>query len=303
MKTILYDSVSDIEDPWQSYFPSDSLIGNYPLALYIEKNLFKFCTKEVKVVVFVDDKIRGILPISLEEREGKRFWTYYPGVIFTASQITIDPCCWPHLDLLPQPFKLEETSWMSLEKGKEFLPSWAKLKPSNVVSLDKPFPEYFQSLDRKARSTLRNIINRNADITVVPKEPELKAFQKISGIYYDYCVENFTADLQCQLYMFPEIFKTASELRKLVALSFYLGEDLVAANYGILSEGGKCFCDYICYRNSQDETLKKRSLGIFAIIENLKYVQERFGCQWYDLASDFDYKKQFINCEKYHIIF
>lgn len=301
METLIYDSVGEIEEEWKSYFPSHSLMGDYPLACYIEKNLFNFCTKEVKVVIFFDGKVRGIMPLSLEEREEKRFWTYYPGVIFTASPISIDPCCWPFLDRLPKPFCLEETSWLSIEKARGYLPSWFKFKPSNIIHLNKPFPEYFQSLDKKARSTFKNISNRNSDIEVVAEEPEPEAFKKISKIYYDYCVENFTQDLQCQLYMFPEIFKTACQFGKLVVLSFYLKGELIAVNYGILNEDNTCFCDYICYRNSEDLDLKKRSLGIFAILENIKHIQEKYGCEWYDLASDFEYKKPFVNCEKYHV--
>lgn len=304
MKTTIFDSVSDIEDQWKRYFPNGSLMGNFPLACFIEKNLFKFCTKEVKVVVFSEDdeEVKGILPINFEEREGKAFWGYYPGSIFTASEITVAPCCWPHFDKLPQPFILEETSWISVENAKGYLPPWVQLKPSNVIHLDKPFSDYFQSLDKKARSTLKNIINKNEDIRVEAKEPEREAFGKIEKMYFDYCVENFTEDLQCQLYMFPEIFKTASELRKLVALSFYLEEGLAAVNYGILNDRGNSFSDYICYRNCEDSDLRKRSLGIYAIIENIKYIQE-LGCEWYDLASDFDYKRQFVNCEKFHVIF
>jgi arginyl-tRNA--protein-N-Asp/Glu arginylyltransferase len=73
---------------------------------------------------------------------------------------------------------------------------------------------------------------------------------------------------------------------------------LIAINYSIIE--GDTVYDYICYRNP---LLSDHSLGIFAILENIKYVQKRYPeCKYYDLASEFDYKRKFVNREKYHAV-
>ena len=99
--------------------------------------------------------------------------------------------------------------------------------------------------------------------------------------------------------VFPLIFDAARKNGQLVTLQFYLGDDLIAVNYSVIT--GDTVCDYICYRNP---SLISRSLGLFAILENINYIQKHHPeCKYYDLASEFDYKSKFLNCEKSHAVF
>jgi CelD/BcsL family acetyltransferase involved in cellulose biosynthesis len=125
-------------------------------------------------------------------------------------------------------------------------------------------------------------------------------FLALKNSYQTYCKERYNdVFFNRQMKLFPIVFEKAAEMGKLITLKCYLEEKLVAVNYSIIE--GDTVYDYICYRNP---VLSDRSLGIFAILENIKHVQKRYpDCKYYDLASEFDYKRKFVNCEKYHTVF
>ena len=307
MDSHIYASVSDaeVESYWRIYFKDTNVSHNYELACLVEKALFEYGTVDVAVVVLTDgDKVKGIFPISHEiHDDGRNFWTYYPSLTFIAGSVTIDEECWAHLpEILPRPFLLQESSWKDYHDG---IPLWVTRVPSNVIDISSSnLEEYLASLSKKHRSKLRNCLNRNEDIRVVIGEPVNGEFNTLKEVYQDHCYEKYKKSNEIcyflyQLKVFPLIFDSARKSGQLIVLRFYLEDTLVAVNYSI--KNGDTICDYICYR---DPSLVSRSLGLFAILENIRHIQEHHPeCKYYDLASEFDYKSKFLNCEKSHAVF
>lgn len=307
MKILTYASVTDpnVEQHWRSYFKDSSVLHDYSLACYIEDVIHDFGTIDVGVVVFVKDgETKGIFPISHEVHEdGRNFWTYYPSLTFIAGSVTIDPECWAYLPLaLPRPFILQESSWKDFN---ESIPSWVSKRTSNLIDISSTdLDAYLASLSKKHRSKLRNCLNRNADIEVREGEPSGEEFERLCLAYKDHCIDRYKESnelcyFKYQMKVFPQIFKKAKELGQLQVLSFYLEGRLVAVNYSVLEDDS--VYDYICYR---DPSLTARSIGIFAILENIRFIQKNHPeCKFYDLASEFDYKSRFLNCVKDHAVF
>ena len=302
-----YPSITDpiVEKHWRSYFKGENVLHDYDLACEVEKKIYEYGTVDVAVIVFLDKNVvKGIFPISHEiHKDGRDFWTYYPSLTFIASPVTIDFDCWEHLpSVLPKPFLLQESSWKDYS---ESLPTWVKPRPSNVIDISNiSFNEYISSLNKKHRSKLRNCLNRNSDVIVVANEPCDIELEKLKNVYKEHCLDRYKDSnelcyLQYQMKVFPSIFKKAKELGQIIVLSFYIENILVASNYSIIDND--TVYDYICYR---DPTIPNRSLGLFAILENIKYVKENYPkCNYYDLASEFEYKNKFLNCEKNHAVF
>lgn len=303
----IYSSVSDpdVEKHWRSYFERESVLHNYELACHVEEAIYEYGSVDVGVIIFREGHVvKGIFPISHEiHDDGRNFWTYYPSLTFIAGPVTIDLSCWEHLPLvLPRPFLLQESSWKDFDSS---LPSWVTPSPSNVVDISSSsLDDYLASLSKKHRSKLRNCLNRNEDVKVVAGEPVNGEFTNLKADYHAYCLERYKDSnelcyFQYQMNIFPAIFQKAQELGQLIVLRFYLEEKLVAVNYSIIDNDS--VYDYICYR---DPSLTSRSLGLFAILENIRYIQEHHPeCKYYDLASEFDYKSKFLNCEKSHAVF
>jgi len=93
------------------------------------------------------------------------------------------------------------------------------------------------------------------------------------------------------------LMRRAEELGKLIALYFYLEDDLVAANFSVRREQDRVD-DYVCLRNGR-EHLASRGLGIFAILKNIEHCRD-LGIRYYDLSSCLhDYKRKFVNMETF----
>ena len=93
------------------------------------------------------------------------------------------------------------------------------------------------------------------------------------------------------------LMRRAEELGKLIAMYFYLDEELVAANFSVKREQDRVD-DYMCLRNGR-EHLASRGLGIFAILKNIEHCRE-LGTRYYDLSSCLrDYKRKFVNMETF----
>ena len=299
MKITRYSSLSepDVESHWKSYFKTPTIFGDYDLACHIEKSLFDYGIDKVEVLIFTEDNVvKGILPISHEITNN--LWSYYPSYIFISVKVTIDDDCWKHLYLnVPTPFRIHETSF----KTSIQIPL-ITLNPANVINLTShvldtdPFNSYLASLDKKTRSKFRNCLNRNQDIEVIiSHEKDVEGGDIVIKNYMDYCTrfeegEEFSY-FQNQLAIFPKLFEVATRLGELIILQLRLDGELVALNYSLLENG--CLYDYICYRDVSEE-LDKRSLGIFAILKNIEYVLRYKQELYYDLASEFSYKRQFI---------
>lgn len=303
MDIFIYDSVgsTEVKKCWQEYFTQPSAVTDYYLACNIEHEFIS----DPRVLVFKKEgKIRGILPICGMANGDEYYWTHYPSLTYVASSVTIDAECWQHLPkVLPRPFYLQESSW----KNWGSLPDWVQPAKSNVIDLsigERTLDGYLATLTKKHRSKLRNSLNRNVDIKVVRGEPEGENFEILKQTYLNHCYEHYqdSKDLnwfRYQMQVFPQIFKVAADLGQLLPLKFYLNDELVAVNYCIVI--GDSAYDYICYRNPE---FKDRSLGIFAILENIRYIQANYKeCIYYDLASEFEYKSKFLNCAKQHAVF
>jgi len=308
MKVLKYSSVTlpDVAELWQSYFKTPSVIGNYELACNIEKSLFSFGVDDVAVLIFMDnDTVKGILPISYEK--SRSAWCYYPSYIFISVEVTIDVECWQYLPtLLPKPFIMYETSIKTVSQLSRLKIPWLTLYEANVIDLAEytpeadPFNAYQNSLDKKTRSKFRNCLNRNNDVdAVITNKYDVCGGDVLRQSYMNYCDERFEEGqdfiyFKNQLALFPQIFSVASQLDQLVTLQISLNGVLVALNYSIFI--GDCLYDYICYREI-NEDLDKRSLGTLAILKNINWLLTHHSARdklYYDLASEFSYKKQFI---------
>lgn len=302
MKVIKYSSLAAPEVPplWRSYFQQPSVMGDYSLACHIERSLWDYGVDDVAVFVFTDDNdtVRGILPISHEKESD--FWCYYPSYIFISAKITIDDECWPLLPtMLPRPLMIYELSF----RVRTNVP-WVAYSQANVINLsfyvDSPNPlhAYIDDLPKKSRYHFRRYLVRNSDLTVeVSGKRDIRGGNALMQEYQQYCMDKFDNTpfmvyFKNQLEIFPKLFETAERLGQLVALGIRsdCGE-LVALNYSIFE--GDCVYDYICYRAPR---LERRALGIFAILKNIEYALSRVKCGelYYDLAAEFDYKKQFL---------
>ena len=304
MQVIQYPSMSSVEHLWSSYFKTPSVTNDYPLLCYIEDALFNHGVSEVAVLVFIDKgEVRGIMPISYEEK--KDAWSYWPSYVFISIKVTIDLECWEHLPtMLPRPFFIHESSFKIKEQMPKNLP-WVSYSPANVINLTpylscaEPFEEYLSDLEKKTRSKLRNCLNRNQDIKVLlTQEYDIEGGEDLRQNYIRYCMIKFdeSEDLsyfKTQLEIFPRLFETAEKLGQLVTLQIRLDNELVALNYSILE--GNCLYDYICYRETCSEEADRRALGILAILKNLEWCLTLPANElYYDLASEFSYKRQFI---------
>ena len=172
-----------------------------------------------------------------------------------------------------------------------------------VVDLKSSPDEYLQSLTKKHRHTLKRTLHINEDITVVPDtrirwdsiqavlQQQLDHWMKKtltnSEEYYHYSRDKVSTDLV--------LMARAEEMERLVALYFYLKDELVAANFSVRRESNRVD-DYVCLRSSRED-LAWRGLGIFAILKNMDHARNQ-GLRFYDLSACLkDYKRKFINTE------
>ena len=307
MKVLKYPSIShdDVALYWKTYFKDKkTLLGDYNLALTIEKSLFEYGVTEVAVLIFLDgNNVKGILPISYEY--SKKAWCYYPSYIFISPEVTLDVECWNDLlNVLPRPFIMYETSIKTTFGLCRLKIPWLTFAEANVIDLTKykldtdPFNCYLNTLDKKRRSKFKNYLNRNQDLQIkITKEFTESNLHKT---YKDYCNSKFDATFDFiyfknQLNLFPIMFETASSLGQLITLQVFMEGKLIALNYSIFD--GTCLYDYICYRETNSE-LEKRSIGTFAILKNIQFLLDETHKAttniYYDLASEFSYKKQFL---------
>ena len=297
-----YSSVSEIEMLWNSYFSIPSVVGDYQLACQIEKSLFDFGIDDVAVVVFMEqDKVKGILPISYEK--SKEAWSYYPSYLFISVTVTIDRECWEYLPSL-HPILIHETSFKVTEQFIE-KPTWLTVLPANVIQLTEytdnpdPFAAYLKALDKKTRSKLKNCINRNLDTQITADTSyEVDGGDALQQRYLDYCDCKYRDSpefpyFQNQLVILPSVFRKAEQLGQLLTIQVRLDKQLIALNYSIFIDD--CLYDYVCYR---DDSFLERSLGTFAILKNIHALlllnHQQKKSLFYDLASGFSYKKQFL---------
>jgi len=168
--------------------------------------------------------------------------------------------------------------------------------------------EYFQSLKKKYRHDMRRTWRINADVEVnVDNRLHDDKIASLLECYLDYWRQkNGTLPEEYVRYSKDKVLtdlllmKRAEELGKLIALYFYLGGELVAANFSIQREQDRVD-DYLCLRKNQDH-LSSRGLGIFAILKNMDYCRQR-GIKYYDLSSCMnDYKRKFVNMETFSYV-
>lgn len=307
MRIITYPSLShpDVAAYWSSYFKTTSVSTDYQLACHIENSLFNYGVDHVEVLCFIDqDQICGIMPICYESV--KDLWSYWPSYMFIATPVTIDTDCWVYLPtVLPRPFRIHESSFRTTPQVSHI--PWISLNPANVINLTpyastpdphNSFEAYLADLDKKTRSKLRNCLNRNLDVEIIVTDSyDVEGGVDLRQHYEKYCFDRFVdapdfSYFQNQLSIFPELFDTAARLGQLITLQMRLDGQLVGLNYSILSDN--CLYDYICYRETACD-LEKKALGILAILKNIQWVlQHHQGELYYDLASEFSYKRQFI---------
>lgn len=179
------------------------------------------------------------------------------------------------------------------------------LAPGGVVELKQSQDEYLQSLKKKSRHTFRRTLDMNSDLTVqvdcqirwreirtVLKsqiDNWMKKAESVSVDYFFYSRDKIRTDLL--------LMSRAQAMGKLIALYFYCGRNLIAANFAVRRENDR-IDDYICLRDCREE-YARRGLGIFAILKNME-VCRNLGIRYYDLSACLkDYKRKFINVDSF----
>lgn len=178
--------------------------------------------------------------------------------------------------------------------------------PSGVVDLKADEDSYLSSLNPRIEKNLRRILRINGDLEVVAHGQVLRdeiapVLRSQLGYWlekknaadeteYSYSRDKIHTDLL--------LMERAAEMNRLKALYIYERKQLVAANFAV-KRGSSGIDDYLCLRDCS-EAQKKRSLGIFAILQNMRHCRE-LGIRYYDLSAiTAPYKEALINTKLNH---
>jgi arginine-tRNA-protein transferase len=142
----------------------------------------------------------------------------------------------------------------------------------------------------------RRVLRRNADLAVRVRPTVLD-----DNLRQMFCahVQRFTFNAPPSLESFLGIQPDTVPCEN-VTIAIYLGPRLVAASF--LDLGRKAVSSVY---GIFDPSESRRSLGIFTMLQEMRYAQER-GCEYYypgyacHESSPYDYKKQFHGLEGYH---
>ena len=182
-------------------------------------------------------------------------------------------------------------------------------KPGRIVYLADTDEAYYNSLSSKRRKALLKNERLNSDLNVkISPHVDEKEIAELTERYIQYwLIKNASngklleVDSREKIEMDLFLLKRAEACGKLIALYIYDKNKLIAVNFSVRREKDRVD-DYICMRDT-DEQYSHRSLGIYAIIENIKYCR-KLGIRYYDL-SDFaaDYKMKFVNTDMHYFTY
>lgn len=179
-------------------------------------------------------------------------------------------------------------------------------EPSAVIDLGNSAAVYQSGLDQRVQKELRRIRRINEDLRV---ECDLQVhYDLIANVLHsqlDYWLRKKGAASEDEysysrdkIHTDLRLMERAAELGKLMALYIYEGDLLIAANFSV-RRGQSGVDDYLCLRDCS-EKMKRRSLGVFAIIGNMDYCRQN-GIRYYDLSACMaPYKEMLINTRMSH---
>ena len=239
----------------------------------------------------------GILPFAKWPRE-EEDWTFGEDAIISREYFCPPSRIHALIPHLPPHASTDLSCFYQPENVSAFLP-----RPGCVADLKASEEEYLLSLGPKRRAEYLKTLKMNEDVeVVVERSVREDIVAELRARYIEFWMlknqrnaKSDAADSGEKIAMDFALFRRAAEIGKLVALHFFLGGKLVAANFAVLRERDRVD-DYLCLRDT-DRTYAKRRLGILAIIRNMQ-VCRTLGVRYYDL-SDFraGYKDVFINTE------
>lgn len=252
------------------------------------------------VVGFKDDRCVGIFPLIFGDHDmsGECFWSFNEDFIISKEYFCSPGEIHHFLEYLPPHFSDDLSCFYVPEE-----PQYFGRSGRGFIDMKHSQEEYYQSLKKKYRHDLKRTWRINADVEVIAGSQlrwneiqgvlrhHLEYWQQkneaISEGYVSYSRDKIFTDLL--------LIRRAEEMGKLIALYFYLNNELVAANFSVRRELERVD-DYMCLRNCQPH-LAQRGLGIFAILRNIEHCRQ-LGIRYYDLSSCMaEYKKKFINME------
>ena len=251
----------------------------------------------LKIVVASEaGECMGIFPFAKLPQEGGA-WTFGEDAIISREYFCPPGRIHSLIPHLPPHASTDLSCFYRPENASAFFP-----QPGCVVDLKPSEEEYLLSVGPKRRADYLKTLKMNEDVEVVVERTLREdVVANLRERYIDFWImrnlrnAKSDADSRIKIAMDFALFRRAAEIGKLVALHFFLGGKLVAANFAVLRERDRVD-DYLCLRDT-DRVYAKRRLGILAIIRNMQ-VCRALGVRYYDL-SDFraGYKDAFINTD------
>ncbi len=178
--------------------------------------------------------------------------------------------------------------------------------PSGIVDLKENGTEWMSGYDSRTMKEYRRVRRLNEDLRV--ESDRCVRRDQIGGILrsqLDYWLKKKGAESESEysysrdkIHTDLKLMERAAEMDKLISLYFFEGERLVAANFSV-RRGSGGVDDYLCLRDCS-ESMKRRSLGVFAILKNMDHCRV-LGIRYYDLSACMaPYKEALINTELFH---
>jgi hypothetical protein len=309
MKILSFDSYDRVRPFWSELsrtYKNGELALDWTANKLIWDHFYKNRGFHLNIVIGVQDGCcTGIFPLLYGDFDMNDvpYWSFNDDFIISKEYFCPPEGLHHFLRHLPPHFCDDLSCFYMPEKPRYFYRA-----ARGLIDMKLSNEDYFQSLKKKYRHDLRRTWNMNVDVEVsvtdrlhTDKIDSLLQYyldhwrQKNTGLskeYIQYSRDKILTDLL--------LMHRAEELGKLIAQYFYLGGELVAANFSIRREQDRVD-DYLCLRNSQ-ERFSSRGLGIFAILKNMEHCR-KMGIKYYDLSSCMNgYKRKFVNMETFFYV-
>lgn len=304
MKILSFSSYDDVKPYWMELnrtYKNGELSLDWTANKLIWDHFYKSRKFLLDIIVgFQDGCCVGIFPLIFGDHNmnDTPYWSFNDDFIISKEYFCAPEEVHHFLDFLP-PHICDDLSCFYVPENVQYFCQTVR----GLVDMKPSQEEYFQSLKKKYRHDMRRTWKLNSDVNVIAdnriQEGKIKALLEryldywrgrngsVSEEYVRYSRDKILTDLV--------LMKRAEELDKLIALYFYLEDELVAANFSVERERIRVD-DYLCLRNNQDR-FSSRGLGIFAILKNIEHCRLS-GIKYYDLSSCLDdYKRKFVNME------
>lgn len=302
MKILSFSSYDDVKPYWMELsqtYKNSELSLDWTANRLIWDHFYKNRNFQLDIIVGIQDGCCvGIIPMLFGDHDMRSmpYWSFNDDFIISKEYFCPAEEVHRFLEYLPPHLCDDMSCFYVPEKAQYFCRA-----DRGLVDMKPSQEEYFESLKKKYRHDMRRTWKMNADVKVfADNRLHEEKIRSLLECYLDHWRQkNGSASEEYNRYSRDKILtdlllmRRAEELGKLIALYFYLGDDLVAANFSVRREQDRVD-DYVCLRNGRDH-LASRGLGIFAILKNIHHCRQ-LGIRYYDLSSCLhDYKRKFIN--------